>query len=160
MSGAAVVRASWAGTAVFVVTAVAAAVSPAAFDGAALTVAVALFAGGCVVFLWAFFVAAGRSRTERLELAQVWFLAGPPTPPPVRRSLLAALAVQVVAGLATAAARPYTSLAAGVLVPMWGLGLCGLWAARHGTFPPRPPDTRRHVPGIRSADADQREQDS
>ncbi|MDQ4068584.1 MAG: hypothetical protein M3203_03785, partial [Actinomycetota bacterium] len=128
--------------------AVAAAISPPAFEEVALAVAIALFVGGCAVFLWAFFVAAGRSRTERLELAQVWFLTGPPTPPAVRRSLLAALAVQVVAGLATAAARPYTSLAAGVLIPMWGLGLCGLWAARHGTFP-----------GIRSTDADQRDQD-
>ena len=137
MKGAGIPRASWTGTLVFVVTAVAAAVSPSAFEQLALAVAVVLFAGGCAVFLWALFVAAGRSRRERLELAQVWFLAGPPTPPEVRRRLLAALAVQVVAGLATAAARPYTSLAAGVLVPMWGLGLCGLWAARHGTFPAR-----------------------
>ena len=144
----------------FVVTAVAAAVAPSTFDGIALAVAIALFGGGCAVFTWAFLVAAGRSRTERLELAQVWFLTGPPTPPEVRRSLLGALAVQVAAGLATAAARPYTSLAAGVLVPVWGLGLCGLWAARHGTFPPRPPDTRRGLPGLRSTDADQREQDS
>ena len=159
MSGAAVLRASWLGTAVFVVTAVAGAIAPSTFDAVALAVAIALFAGGCAVFLWAFLVAAGRSRTQRLELAQVWFLTGPPTPREVRRSLLGALAVQVVAGLATAAARPYTSLAAGVLVPMWGLGLCGLWAARHGTFPPRPPDTRWRVPGLRSTDADQREQD-
>lgn len=137
-AGVAIRRASWIGTAVFVVTAVAAAAAPDTVDEQiALAVAAGLFIAGCVVFLWAFFVAAGRSRTEQLELAQVWFLTGPPTPGPVRRSLLAALAVQVVAGLATAAARPYTSLAAGVLVPMWGLGLCGLWAARHATFPPR-----------------------
>src|SRR5207248_757919 len=25
----------------------------------------------------------------------------------------------------------------GILVPLWGLGLAGLWAARHGTFPRR-----------------------
>ena len=159
MKGAGVLRASWVGTALFVVTAAAAAVTPSTFGGIALAVAVALFAGGCLAFLWAFFTAAGRSRTEQLELAQVWFLTGPPTPAAARRSLLGALAVQVAAGLATAAARPYTSLAAGVLVPMWGLGLCGLWAARHGTFPPRPRDTRRGPPGLRSIDADQREQD-
>jgi len=111
------------------------------------------------VFLWAFVVVAGRSRTDRMELSQIWFLTGPPTPREVRRSLLAALAVQVVVGLATAGARPYTSLAAGALVPMWALGLCGLWAARHGTFPPRPPDTRRRGSGLRSPHADRREQD-
>ena len=153
-------RASWAGTGVFAVTAVAAAIAPSTFDTVALAVAIALFAGGCAVFFWAYFLVAGRSRTQQIELAQVWFLTGPPTPSEVRRSLLAALAVQVVAGIATAAARPYTSLAAGVLVPMWGLGLCGLWAARHGAFPARPVDTRRGGRGIRSADADQREQHS
>ena len=152
-------RASWAGTAVFVVTAVAAAIAPSTFDAVALVVAIGLFTGGCAVFLWAFVIVAGRSRTDRMELAQIWFLTGSPTPAEVRRSLLAALAVQVVVGLATAGARPYTSLAAGALVPMWGLGLCGLWAARHGTFPPRPADTRRGGTGLRSPHADRREQD-
>ena len=157
-------RASWAGTALFVATAVAGALVPSTFKPVALVVAVALFAAGCAVFLWAFVVVAGRSRTDRMELAQIWFLTGSPTPAGVRRSLLGALAVQVVVGLATAGARPYTSLAAGALVPMWGLALCGLWAARHGTFPTRPTDTRRRGPtpggsDLRSPHADQREQD-
>lgn len=143
----------------FVATATAADASPAAFEAMALAVAVALFAAGCAIFLWAFLVMAGRSRTERLELAQVWFLTGPSTPRTVRRSLLGALIVQVVAGLATAAVRPYTSLAAGVLVPMYGLGLCGLWAARHGHFPPRPRDERAGGRGLPSDHADQRDRD-
>lgn len=153
-------RASWAGTAVFALTAVAAAVAPDTFKPVALGVAIALFAGGCAVFVWAFVLVAARSRTDLMQQAQIWFLTGPPTPPAVRRQLLGALGVQVAVGLATAAARPYTSLAAGVLVPMWGLGLCGLWAARHGDFPPRPVDTRRAGRGLRSPHADRREQDS
>jgi len=156
--GAGIRRASWTGTAVFVATAVAADVSS-AFELVALAVAGTLFAAGCVAFLWGFLVMAGKSRTERLELAQVWFLTGAPTPAPVRRSLLGALAVQVVAGVATAAVRPYTTLAAGVLVPMYGLGLCGLWAARHGTFPPRPRIEGRRGRGVRSENADQRDRD-
>ena len=55
------------------------------------------------------------------------------------------LVVQTVVGLATAIARseaedgsPGTSLAVGVLVPMFGIGLNGLWCAFHGVFPPRP----------------------
>lgn len=152
-------RASWIGTAAFVVTAIAAAVAPSAFEPVALVVAIVLFAGGCGVFLWSLIVAAGRSRTDQLELAQIWFMTGPPTPREAKRSLLGALAVQVVVALATAGARPYTSLAAGVLVPMWGLGLCGLWAGRYGTFPPRAADPRRGGTGIRSPRADQREQD-
>ena len=152
-------KASWAGTAVFAATAIAAAAAPEPFTPVALATAIVLFAGGCGIFLWAFVLVAARSRTDLMEQAQIWFLTGPPTPPDVRRSLLGALAVQVVVGLATAGARPYTSLAAGVLVPMWGLGLCGLWAARHGVFPARPADTRRPGPGLRSPHADRREQD-
>ena len=39
---------------------------------------------------------------------------------------------------------PGTSLAVGILVPMFGLGLNGLWCAFHGVFPPRPDlDVRR-----------------
>jgi hypothetical protein len=59
--------------------------------------------------------------------------------------MLSMLAVQIVVGLATAIARseaedgtPGTSLAVGVLVPMFGIGLNGLWAAFHGVFPERP----------------------
>ena len=152
-------RASWGGTAVFALTAIAAAAAPETFEPPALVVAVALFAAGCGIFLWAFLLVAARSRTDQMEQAQIWFLTGPPTPREVRRSLLGALAVQVVVGVATAGVRPYTSLAAGVLVPMWGLGLCGLWAARHGTFPARPPDTRRPGRGLRSPHVDRREQD-
>jgi hypothetical protein len=72
-----------------------------------------------------------------LSVAGIWFLSGS-APRSVRLTLLGCLAVQVVVALATAAIRPFTALAFGVLVPMSGLGLCGLWAAVAGTFPPRP----------------------
>ena len=57
--------------------------------------------------------------------------------------MLAALGVQTVVGIAAAIARPSTDgkagsvLAFGVLVPMLGLGLNGLWASRHGVFEER-----------------------
>jgi hypothetical protein len=54
------------------------------------------------------------------------------------------LAIQITVALVTALARsesddgsPGTSLAVGILVPMFGLGLNGLWCAFHGVFPPR-----------------------
>ena len=57
--------------------------------------------------------------------------------------MLALLAVQVVVAFATALGRskdvdgsPGTSLAVGVLVPMFGIGLNGLWSAYHGVYPP------------------------
>ena len=56
----------------------------------------------------------------------------------VQVRMLVPLAIQVVVALLTASIRLYTPLAFGILVPMWGLGLAGLWGARYGTFPPRP----------------------
>ena len=111
-----------------------------------LVLDVALFAAGCVLFAVAFLRAADRSRTDAIGIGGLFFLAGDVAPPAVRRRLLGALAVQTVVGLATAGVRLYTNLAAGTLVPVFGLGLCGLWAARHGRFGPRtrrPPDARR-----------------
>lgn len=134
-AGAGIRRASWSGTGVFAVTAVAA-VLVGDLKPVALAAAVILFATGCVIFGVAYLRGLGRSRSERIAVTSLYFLSGS-APTDVRRSLLGALATQVVVALGTAMARPYTSLAAGTLVPVFGLGLCGLWAALHGTFPPR-----------------------
>src|SRR5581483_8218546 len=40
-------------------------------------------------------------------------------------------------------------LAFGFLLPVYGLGLCGLWGARHGTFADRPPPPHRRPRGER-----------
>jgi hypothetical protein len=129
--------ASLAGTAAFTVTAVLAVAVDALRPLAAAT-AIALFVAGIALFFWAYAVAVGRSRTDAIGIGGLFFLAGPETaPPPIKRALLAALAVQTVVALATAAARPFTSLAFGVLAPLYGLALTGLWGARHGRFAPR-----------------------
>jgi len=109
--------------------------------GVAFAVAVVLFLAGCVLFFAAYARGVARSRTDEVAVTTLFFLAGS-VAPGVRRSLFGAFAVQVAVGLATAITRPYTSLAAGALVPMYGLGLCGLWSARHGTFPQREPRLR------------------
>lgn len=131
-------RLSWIGTAVFTATALLAAATAAdATEALAFGVAVGLFVAGVAAFAAAYVKAVGRSRSELIGVSQLFFLSGGVAPPDVRRSLLVSFAVQVVVGLATAIARPYSSLAAGTLAPLCGLGLTGLWAARHGTFPPR-----------------------
>ena len=56
----------------------------------------------------------------------------------VQFRLLGSLAVQVVVAVVTASIRLYSPLAFGFLVPVYGLGMCGLWGARYGTFDPRP----------------------
>jgi hypothetical protein len=144
-AGDVIVLADVIGTGAFVVTAVTAAVvfSTASQWVGAIT-AMALFAVGVFAFLWSFFNAVQRSRDEEISVTQVYLLLGAPTPPRVRRVMLSMLAIQIVIGLATAIARskapdgsPGTSLAVGVLVPMFGIGLNGLWCAFHGVFPPR-----------------------
>ena len=132
-----IVRASAAGTVVFAATAIAAVVTRTATVVAA-AVALGLFAGGIGIFFWAYAIAVGRSRTDAIGIGGLFFLAGEETAPkPVKRALLTALAAQTAVGLATAAARPFTTLAFGVLVPLFGLSLTGLWGARHGRFGPR-----------------------
>jgi hypothetical protein len=128
-------------TAVFVVTAVFAAI---VFNGPAqvigVVVALALFAVGTFAFLMGYFVAVGRSRTQEIAVAELYLLAGKALPAAPKRALLWLLGVQVVTALGTALARPNTdgragsTLAFGVLVPMLGLGLNGLASARHGVF--------------------------
>ena len=134
--GRAIVRASWAGTGVFAVVAVAATVADAAVGGL-VAVSVVLFALGVGAFLAAYVRAIGRSRYEAIGMGGLFLLAGT-APAAVQRSLLGSLAVQVVVAFTTASIRIYTPVAFGLLVPMYGLGLAGWWGATHGVFPPRP----------------------
>ncbi|MEY2425557.1 MAG: hypothetical protein QOI61_1129 [Actinomycetota bacterium] len=128
-------RLSWRATAVFGVTAVGGVVVPALRVPAAL-VAVAMFLAGPVLMAVALVLAARRSREVAVTIGGLFFLQDA-APKSVQRNLLGSLAAQVALGLATAAARPNTSSALGVLAPVAGLGLSGLWGARHGTFAPR-----------------------
>jgi hypothetical protein len=140
-----IIGANAVGTALFVVTATLAAVLfTTALQWLGAITALALFAVGVFCFLWAYVRAVQRSRTDEITVTSLYLLAGSPTPAPVRRRMLALLAVQVITASATTFARlegpdgdPGSSLAVGFLVPMLGFGLNGLWAAYHGAFPPR-----------------------
>ena len=139
-----IVRADVLGTALFVVTAALAAVfftTPLQWVGA--ITALSIFAVGVVCFLWSYLHAVQRSRTDEISVAGLYFLAGS-APRSVKRTMLAMLAVQVATAAATTFARldgpdgkPGSSLAVGFLVPMFGFGLNGLWAAFYGTFDER-----------------------
>ena len=138
-AGQGIITASWVATAVFAAAATVATVFP---DEVARPVAVfdcVLFLIGVVVFGTAFARGVGRSRTERVEIASLFFLAGPTAPRSVKINLLGAFAVQIVVALVSSSIRLYTSVAFGILVPMLGLGLAGLWGATHGRFPARDP---------------------
>jgi hypothetical protein len=108
-----------------------------------VVVSLALFAVGVATFLVGFFAAVQRSRESEISVSQLFFLTGGVAPRDVKLPMHFALSLQTVVGIAAAIARPTTDgkagsvLAFGVLVPMLGLGLNGLWASRHGSFAPR-----------------------
>lgn len=101
-----------------------------------VAVALGLFAIGTVAMVVAFFVGVDRSRTEDISVAGLFLLMGS-VPRETRIQLHGLTMSQVVIGVAGAAMRPFTALAFGILVPMFGLGLAGLWAAWYGIFRPR-----------------------
>jgi hypothetical protein len=152
-----VIRANLIGTLLFTITAVLAAVFfTSAWQWVAAITALTLFAIGVFAFLWSYYNAVRRSRRDEISVTGLYLLAGPPTPAPVRRVMLGALAVQVLVAVATTFARlegpdgkQGSSLALGFLVPMLGFGLNGLWAAYHANFPRRvadqPSDERSSV---------------
>lgn len=139
-----IVRFNLAATLLFSATAI---VSAIVFDDVFRVVIVAvslsLFAVGVATFLLGFFAAIQRSRESEISVTQLFFLTGDVAPRSVKFPMLTALAVQTTVGIAAAIARPSTDgkagsvLAFGVLVPMLGLGLNGLWASRHGAFDDR-----------------------
>ena len=124
MPGRDIIRSSWLGTAAFVAATIPLAVVEVG-QVVAVAVDVLLFVAGSAIFLWALALAAGRSREAEISMA--------------------GLLVEAVVAVAAAAARPFTAVAFGILVPTWGLAHGELWAARHGTFGPRqaPPQRSR-----------------
>ena len=130
------VQAAWAGVAVQAVAAAVAVVTRAG-RGPHVVVCTLLLAGGVATASLAFVRAVGRSRTELVDVGSLFLLIGS-APRPTRRRLWGAVAAQTAVGLATAASRPYTSLAFGVLAPLWAYGFAVLWNATYGAFPARP----------------------
>ncbi len=138
----------------FAVLAIAAVALGGAWVGVLVVVSAALFVAGSVACLWAFAIAVQRSRAVEIAPTQLYFLTGGCAPATVRNRFMVLLAVQVVVGLIAASIRPFTGVAFGILVPMFGLGASGLWAARNGVFPERNPVPR---PGRSDGGGDQQE---
>lgn len=126
------VRASIAGTALFAVAAAIGVAAPSA-SAIATIVSFVLFGIGCVVFLWAFARAINRSREESVSVFGVYFLIGS-APRSVQVLMHLATVAQLAIAITAASLRPFTVAAFGILVPMFGLGMSGLWGARHGVF--------------------------
>lgn len=145
LEGRRIVWASLIGTAVFVVATL---IGTVAIDAVLVTVvtSLALFALGMAVFFLAYAKAVTRSRYEAIGMGGLFFLAGS-APRRVQVLLLGSLGVEVVVGFVAASVRIYTPVAFALLVPMYGLGLAGLWGATYGTFPPRDAEARPGTSG-------------
>jgi hypothetical protein len=103
--------------------------------GAVAIGCVVVFLAGATLFSWAFLIAAGRSRQEEVTVAGAFFLAGSITEDD-RRWAYRFLIAQSVIGLVAASADPYTAMAFGILVPMFGLGVIAFLGSAHGVFRP------------------------
>lgn len=122
-------------TAVFAVATLAAVIDPDDYIVAFFTVAVVLFTVGMVAFVLTILGMALRSRDDQLSIAGVFFLTGS-APASVQGRMIGSFVVQIIVAVVGAAARPFTPLAVGTLVPILGLAVMGLWAVRYGYFPP------------------------
>lgn len=153
VKGASIIRANEVLTGLFVLTAIVAVIlfeDP--WKVIAAVVALGGFSIGVVVFLWGYWTAVQRSRYDNIAVASMYFLTDNCAPKSVARRMNVLLGIQVVASIATALMRsstdgkPGSTLAFGILVPVLGLGLNGLWAALHGEFSPRNYGSSSEVP--------------
>ena len=153
VNGTVIIRTNEVLTALFGVTAVLAVVF---FDQPwkviAATVSIGCFAIGVVVFLWGYWNAVQRSRRDNIAVASLYFLTDKSAPKSVTVRMNVVLLAQVVIGIVTALMRSSTdgkagsTLAFGILVPVLGLGMNGLWGSIHGRFPARGGQGREQVP--------------
>jgi len=95
-----------------------------------------LFAVGTGAFLWAYGKALERSRDQDVSVAMIYGMSGV-VPKDVSRRFHLLTLVQTIVAITTAAIRPFTAQAFGILAIMLGIGCAGLWAATHGTFAER-----------------------
>jgi hypothetical protein len=137
-----------------VVTAIAAAVFSPELRVAVVVFDLALFAIGVAAFILGYFSAVQRSRYDEVSVAGLFLLLDKVADRSTTLRMNTALAVQTIIGVTGAIVRgstdgkPGSTLAFGVLVPLLGLGLNGMWASKHGVF------ASRNVPNISADESD------
>ncbi|WP_426572554.1 hypothetical protein [Aquihabitans sp. McL0605] len=99
-----------------------------------LIVSGALFIGGCIGFGIGFFRAVGRSRTEQIDMAGLFYLTDS-APKETQRVFMGLWFAQIaIAAVSIAVSRPFPFE---VMAPLWGIGIIAWWASSYATFPPR-----------------------
>lgn len=130
--GRAIIVASWIGTLAVAAISIPVALGADALGRVSMVVSLALFFASMALWVWVFLIAAARSSAGENVVVANLFLFDAAVARSVRLHLFGSLAVSVVVTLSVAVRDPFT-----VLTPMWALGCCGLWGARHGTYEPR-----------------------
>jgi len=120
-------------------TVVAAVVFSPATRAAGVGVDLALFSIGVAAFIWGYFSAVQRSRVDEISVASLYFLSGQVADKQVQKTMNGCLIAQLAGAIVRSSTdgKAGSTLAFGVLVPLLGLGLNGLWASQFGTFTPR-----------------------
>lgn len=150
--GEALVRVDVAGTLVAAVAGVLALVSSDLAKFVLVPVAAVTGGVGLVTFVWSYFRAVGRSRQDEISVSQLYVVAGKVAPPSVKRRLQWSLWAQVIvaivvmfAGFQRTEPQEFNWAATIIVLPLFGMGLNGVWVSLHGAFGPRilTPGTRR-----------------
>jgi hypothetical protein len=131
LPGRRIIEASLAGTALFAATILPANARVEVFQVPAAVVSLLLFVASIPLALLALAKAAVRTarQEDRIAVGSLFFLQGS-APRTVRRLLLGSLAASLIVSAVAAAREPF-----GILVPVFPLSLCAMWAALHGRFP-------------------------
>ncbi len=120
------VQTTWSATALLAVALAAGLAAPSVFGIVVVVVSLVMFCGGMAAFVWSYFIAADRSRTEELSVAGLYLLAEG-APRWARLHMMGSMGAQVVIAMVAALARSYMFVAFGILAPLFGMGLAGLW---------------------------------
>ena len=105
-----------------------------------VALATVAFVAGSALMAAGVAVGSARSRVEYVTLGGLLLLSKPHHAVARSRLLRVLAAAQTVIGVAGAVARPFTTVAFAVLIPMFGLGVMAWVGARDGDFEPRADD--------------------
>jgi len=130
------VRANWVVTAVLAVSLGLGLTAPSSLGVVAAFVSITMLIAGIMAFIYSFFVALDRSRTEEISTAGLYLLAEG-APAATRWHMIGAIVAQSAVAVIAALIEPTSALIFGVLAPVLGLGIAGIWSAKHGVFRPR-----------------------
>lgn len=130
-------RLQWQATLVFVAATVLNVLTDGAIDIPYAVLCTIAFVVGFIAFSLGFWNGLQRSKEEEVTLWGLVAASSTHVPARARTIHWASIVTQLVGAVVAASLRAFTPQAFGLLVPMLGLGLAGLWGSRYASFHPR-----------------------